>query len=531
MKFRLNHFVNIIFPSFVFASITGVLTAVVVTVYTWLVHHAVELSDGMYRYLRGNLYIVPIVLAALFGFSFFIAYAHKMMPSLKGDGIPTSIGLLRGVLSFKWLPNLLGIFVLSLSTILIGVPLGNEGIAVQMGTALGRGAVYPFRKKHGAWDRYAMTGGTCAGFSVATGAPISGIMFSLEEAHQRITPMIIMVSCTSVMFSYITCEILSSVFHVQGGLVSHTELITLSIKDIWIPVVVGIVVGLGAVLFLKYYRLLSRFFNKKLKNVKKSYKIFAIYALTVLLGLLSFDFISTGHDLIVELLKSKTAIYMLLLILLVRCTMSLAANTTGITGGMHLPVLAVGALLASIVGEILQSVIGFSDDYYLVILVLGIASCFAGMLKMPITAIMFSVEVLGCHESILYVIVATSFAYAITEIFRVKSINETILDTKVEEFNEDKTPKVFDTFVTVQKGAFAVGKQIRDIFWPSNLFVLSLKHDDTKVAEVDKHGEKAIREGDLLHVRYSTYDEEQTRQELMAIVGEQTYNEAETDTI
>ena len=46
-----------------------------------------------------------------------------------------------------------------------------------------------------------------------------------------------------------------------------------------------------------------------------------------------------------------------------------------------------------------------------------------------------------------------------------------------------------------------------------------------------KHGEKAIREGDLLHVRYSTYDEDQTREELMAIVGEQVYNEAETDTI
>lgn len=211
--------------------------------------------------------------------------------------------------------------------------------------------------------------------------------------------------------------------------------------------------------------------------------------------------------------------------------MSLAANSTGITGGMHLPVLAIGATLASIVGEILQALIGFGDDYYMIILVLGIAASFSGMLKMPITAIMFSVEVLGCHANILYVIVATAFAYIITEIFRVKSINESILDTKVEEYNEDKIPKVIDTFVTVQRGAFAIGKQIRDIFWPSNLFVLSIKHDDTKSAEVDRHGEKAIREGDLLHVRYSTYDEDQTREELMAIVGEQVYNEAETDTI
>ena len=50
-------------------------------------------------------------------------------------------------------------------------------------------------------------------------------------------------------------------------------------------------------------------------------------------------------------------------------------------------------------------------------------------------------------------------------------------------------------------------------------------------AQVDEHGGKAIREGDILHVRYSTYDEAQTKEELTAIVGEQDYRESETDVI
>ena len=112
-----------------------------------------------------------------------------------------------------------------------------------------------------------------------------------------------------------------------------------------------------------------------------------------------------------------------------------------------------------------------------------------------------------------------------------KSINEKILDTRLEEFNEDKVSRVFDTFVIVQKGAFAIGKQVRDIFWPAILFVLSVKRSNANVAKVDEHGERSIREGDVLHVRYSTYSEEQTKEELMAIVGEEEYNEAETDTI
>jgi hypothetical protein len=83
----------------------------------------------------------------------------------------------------------------------------------------------------------------------------------------------------------------------------------------------------------------------------------------------------------------------------------------------------------------------------------------------------------------------------------------------------------------VQEDSFAVGKQIRDIFWPANLFVLSVKHDPKRNAQVDQHGEKVIREGDILHIRYSTFDEPQTKAELIAIVGDQTYNETVTDIV
>jgi hypothetical protein len=105
------------------------------------------------------------------------------------------------------------------------------------------------------------------------------------------------------------------------------------------------------------------------------------------------------------------------------------------------------------------------------------------------------------------------------------------MEIRVEEETHGKTPILVDACVTVQENSFAVGKQIRDIFWPSNLFVLSLKHDETKKAEVDEHGGKEIREGDILHVRYSTYDESATREELFAIVGEQSIDETETDII
>lgn len=80
MKSKLNYFNNIIFPAFVFASITGVMTALVVTLYTFFVHHAVELSETWYGYFREHLYVVPLVLLGLLAFSYLTGYVYKKCP-------------------------------------------------------------------------------------------------------------------------------------------------------------------------------------------------------------------------------------------------------------------------------------------------------------------------------------------------------------------------------------------------------------------------------------------------------------------
>ena len=142
-------------------------------------------------------------------------------------------------------------------------------------------------------------------------------------------------------------------------------------------------------------------------------------------------------------------------------------------------------------------------------------------MKMPLTAIVFSIEALSCSANLLPIIATAATAYAITEIFGVHSINETVLERKIENLNESKAAQVIDTFVTVQEDSFAVGKQIRDIFWPANLFVLSVKRDVDRKAEMDERGDKILHAGDVLHVRYETYTPQETKDALYAIVGDQ----------
>ncbi len=518
-----NYFINLIFPAVIFGSVTGILTAVVITLYKLCAKHVIAASEAGYHFLRENLLWVIPVLAVLVGVAFLFTWIYRRAPHLMGGGIPTSIGMLRGILPCRWISNLVGLFFMSLTSFLIGVPLGNEGPSVQMGAAVGQGSVRTMAKKHRAWNRYSMTGGACAGFSIATGAPISGVLFAIEEAHQRISPMILIVAATSVLAGGITTDILAPLFSVSTSLFPKLDLITLHAKDIWIPLAVGIMMGLFAVLFLRYYTVVSALWKKKLKSVPLAWKIFIVFALTVLFGLVSYSFISTGHELILHLFEERQTLLMLLLILVVRSTLTLFANTNGITGGIFLPLLTLGAVAASVMGQIFSHLFGLGEPYYVLIMVLGITGCIAGMMKMPLTAIVFAVEALSCYDNILYVIIVAVTAFIITEIFGAHSINDTVLEDRAHAQNEGKEFRVIDTFVTVQPGAFAVGKQIRDIFWPRNLFVLSVQHGKKHGAEVDEHGGKEIREGDILHVRYSTYEEEKTAEELMDIVGEQVF--------
>ncbi len=514
-----NSFFNSILPAVAFGALTGVLTSLIVNLYKACAKHVIALSEKGYHFVAERLWLVPVVLLVFLLPAFLFSYIYKRIPNLRGGGIPTSIGILRGIIPFKWVRNLIGIFCMSLFSFLVGVPLGNEGPSVQMGVAIGRGSVFSFGKKHRAWDRYSMSGGACAGFSVATGAPISGILFAIEEAHQRISPMILMIASVSVMFASLTTELLSPLLGVSKSLFPALTLPDLSVRDVWIPVLIGVVMGLFAVLFLNYYKVIFKFSNKLLGRIPHGLRIFSVLSLTLAAGLFSFSFVSTGHELILELLGGSVTLLPLILLLVIRSTLTLYANSNRVTGGIFLPLLSIGALVSTVVATLLKITVGISDSHYTVIIILGIIACIAGMMKMPLTAIVFAVEALSCYGNVLFVIIAAGIAFLITEIFGVESINDRVLENLVGEINAGKEQKFLEGYITVGKSTFSEGMHIRDIFWPSGTFVLSHKRilpDEQR----DKRAVKAIHEGDILHVRCTTFDEEQTKEELAAILGD-----------
>ena len=356
---------------------------------------------------------------------------------------------------------------------------------------------------------------------MATGAPISGILFAIEEAHERVTPMLLIVTASAVMFSELANELLSPLLGVSPGLFPKLAMHELEPGELWLPALIGVVVGFFAVAFLKYYGVLRHLFQRTMHRIPQSVRIFMIFALTLGLGLISYSFISTGHHLILSLLEGNVAIPMLLFLLVARSTLTIGANANRITGGIFLPILALGALLSAVLGKAMVTWLGLDPEFYTLILVLGITACIAGMMKMPLTAIVFSVEALSGYGNILPVIIVAAVSFIITEVFSVHSINDTVLESRIEALHEGKYAHEIDTQVVVQPGSFAIGKQIRDVLWPNRLLVLSMHRDETGNVRSNAGGGKEMRVGDVLHVHCTTYDEAETMRELVAIVGEQ----------
>ena len=136
-KQKFYYFTNLMFPAVIFGSVVGLLTAVIIALYKFSAAHIIEWSEIGYEFLKEILIFIPLVLIILFGIALLYSKVYKKIPNVKGGGIPTSIGILRGLIPFRFLTTLIGTFFLSLLSFLIGVPLGNEGPSVQMGTAIG----------------------------------------------------------------------------------------------------------------------------------------------------------------------------------------------------------------------------------------------------------------------------------------------------------------------------------------------------------------------------------------------------------
>ncbi|MDD4316854.1 MAG: chloride channel protein, partial [Clostridia bacterium] len=296
-----NYFRTTLVPGLLLSGLAGIFTGAVVFFYRFAAHSLLEFTQRVYAFVGSNAVHLPWFFAALAALAVLTALTLKFVPEAGGGGMAKAAGILRGLITFKWLRMLVGSIVASLLGFFAGLPLGSEGPSLQIGAAMGAGTHRLAANKKPEWKKYIMTASASAGFGVVTGAPLAGAVFALEEIHKRFSPMLIIVAFSGTLAAAATAQGLGLLFGVSPNMFDFGNIPPLSISGVWIPLAAGVAAGLTSCAFNSVMLLVGRFFDGKLAKIPQIPKFIGVFLLVGIAGLFFSDVIGGGYGLIAKI--------------------------------------------------------------------------------------------------------------------------------------------------------------------------------------------------------------------------------------
>lgn len=412
------------------------------------------------------------------------------------------------MLKVKWLSDAAALIAGSMLAFACGMPLGSEGPSIGVGGLIGEG-VGKTAKKPLALRRYLITGGSSAGLAVAFNAPLTGVAFALEETHRRFSPGILLAALSAVVPAVLVSQLMfwgfsqnaylyslgmrqgAAVlpFLEQAGYASTLDML----KVCAAAAVVGVATALAAVAFnLAIFSL-----GKLLKKIRMpGLRLMPAFLLTAVVGLSIGSAIGTGESTLAHT-SLDTAAWLIFTLFVVRMVMTATASASGATGGLFLPMIAIGGLLGTLAAKT-AVICGVLPDYAPNIIMVCISAFFAASARAPISAIAMSVELTASFANLLPCVIAVAVSTAVAAAFRCAPLYERMMEDLYAKAHTARVGQ--NTVVTgaVFEQSIACGKRIRDVLWPYNCLVTSLVRGETDIVP---DGETELLPGDILTVR------------------------------
>lgn len=506
----LGYFKNVIIPVLCYSGLSGAIVGLLVICYNKLASFLAEQASTVYTFVRANPVYTPLFFVGLILLALLMHLLLKATPECKGSGVPRTEGVLRGLLTFRWLRILMTTIAASALSFFGGLSLGAEGPSIQLGatTAQGVGQVLKCRT---AWNQYVLSGGAGTGLAVAFNAPLTGLIFVLEEVHKRVTPMIILSAGFSIFTGVVVSNSLSLAWGGQGIMFEQLavafEFGGFNFNLIWMMIVMGIGLGICSLAF-NVLILSSNKFTQKYVLVPQWLKLIFAFVVCGALGLVWSNSIGSGHHLITEVGTASTVTWWILgITLIVKLFTITISSSSGATGGLFIPMLSVGALIGGMFGKVFV-MLGLSESLYSLIVIISMSAFLSSCVKAPITGMVLICEISGQFNSFLYSGIAIFVSYFVAELFRQSALYDILLDRLVEGENKGKPMKYSAFEVTIIPKCFADGKQIRDILWPPHSTVKTIVRGEHLIVP---SSDTTIKAGDILKIKCESYDSESTK--------------------
>lgn len=471
----------------------GIISGLIIVLYRYALEKSEVLLGNIYKSISKNpLFVVPwLVILIIIGYVVGLMIKHE--PIISGSGIPQVEGVLTRKLDMTWWRVIIGKFIGGVLAIGAGLSLGREGPSVQLGAAVGQGVAKVFRRLK-IEEKYLITSGASAGLSAAFNAPLAGVMFALEEVHKNFSPLVLL----SALSAALSADFISSEFFGLKPVLSLKNLEILPLKFYFYIILLGVIIGISGVIFNKVLLKTQKLYVKQ-TWLPKEMRIIVPLLFSVIIGILLPKVLGGGNSLITSLLSSKLTLTILVILVITKFLFTMICYGSGAPGGIFLPMLAIGALIGNIYGEVLVHFFNFNSIYINNFIILAMAGYFTAVVRAPITGTILITEMTGSFNHLLSLSVVSISAYLVADILASKPIYESLLEKYLRNQGEQITignnrNKSILEFVVCMGSDFD-GKKVKEVKWPSHCLLVAVKRGENEIIPT---GDTDIFSGDYL---------------------------------
>jgi H+/Cl- antiporter ClcA len=412
------------------AIVCGLVVGLLVALYRYGIGYGTRFARWIYPQILSQPWLIAPFICAAAITGLFVAWLVRLEPMASGSGIPQVEGVLLLGLRMRWLLVLVVRFAGGLLCGMFGLSLGREGPSIQIGAAASQG-VSGAMKRDGFEENTLITAGAAAGLSAAFNAPLSGMMFALEEVHRNFSPVILL----SAASASLSADFVSKTWFGLRPVLNFTSIGQLALPLYWWMIPLGIMAGLVGSLT-----------NRMLLGFQSLYGKFpaiagSVIALLIALpcGLFAPKVLGGGEELIDFAEHASSGVLMLLGLLAVKMLFTGTSFGSGVPGGIFMPILAIGTLSGSIFGLLAARLLPGSvpQSAVAVFAVCAMAGTLSASVKAPMTSILLAVEMSGSLVHMLPVAACAFIALFVSDVLGINPIYGALLDRYMTAHGSD----------------------------------------------------------------------------------------------